>query len=64
MRIRQFNKLVGFIGFLALIVGPLFFSFTITNFLLLIAAVTVFEIFSMYFYRKYRFRKNKNTSTI
>lgn len=64
MRIRQFNKIVGFIGLLAILIAPVCLSLSLTEYLLVVLAVSTVEILVVYIYRKHRFHKSKPTPTI
>lgn len=57
-RIRRMNIIIGAIGTVALIVGASVFSSSFTDFLLLLAALSLVEGIAVHLYRKHRLRKH------
>lgn len=64
MRVRQFNKVIGFISLLAIIIAPVCLSLSLTDYLLVVLVVSTVEILAMYIYRKHRFRMRKSNQGV
>lgn len=63
MNISRMKWITGFIGMILIAVGAVYFSLSLTEGLLLVIVVGVFEILAIHLYRKHRFRKHISIST-
>lgn len=56
-RIRCVNLIIRAIGIIALLVGVSLYISSFTDFLMLVAALSIAEVFAVHLYRRHRLRK-------